>query len=171
MTENWYLNPIIALHDLRYALRRINPYFQIRFALQFSPFSRYHRISILLSNEYCCLNVKRRWRDQYQRCKSNVDDPRYPRLQNCERLRNTRFHAKHVKSWRRLLTHVYTTVTRRRARAPSFLPTFFSACLKLRDRTHTRQRCPVCAIFSFLCRTRNTASFHDRLSRIFICGR
>lgn len=38
----------------------------------------------------------------------------------------------------KLATIVNSRVHKRYARAPSFLPTFFSACLKLRDRTHMR---------------------------------
>lgn len=67
---------------------------------------------------------------------SNVDDPRYPRYcTRSARLRNAISRETREKLATIVDSRVHTTVTRRRLLP--MLVTFFSACLKLQDRTHT----------------------------------
>lgn len=77
--------------------------FQIRFVLQFSPFSRYHREYLFSSRQTW---IERSISKARKRATWMIRDIRdiAREVHDCA----TRFHAKHVKSWRRLLTHVYT---------------------------------------------------------------
>lgn len=85
-------------------------------------------------NVYCL--VKRRWRDQYQKIQEQTWMIR--EISEIAESWTIAQRAISRETREKLATIVNSRVHKRYARAPSFLPTFFSACLKLRDRTHMR---------------------------------